>query len=285
MSANTILDSRRLVFIAGLHRSGTSILHACLRDHPQISGFRDTGVREDEGQHLQTVLPRCKSYGGSGRFGFHEAAHILESSPLATAENATRMLEEWSRFWDLTRPVLVEKSPPNLLRTRLLQAMYPEARFLIITRHPVAVSYATQKWTLTTLRRLLDHWLHCHRLLLNDLPHLNHVHVLKYEEFVRDPVESLAAVHRFLDVDEMPPPPRVYDANGKYFSWWKQRRVRVIRWKYLPIGLYLYWLERAYEQRTRHFGYSLQDLNYLGESCLDIACRRRVPARGEASYP
>jgi len=50
-------DTRQYVFIAGLHRSGTSVLARCLREHPQISGFRNTGVPEDEGQHLQDVYP------------------------------------------------------------------------------------------------------------------------------------------------------------------------------------------------------------------------------------
>jgi len=47
--------SLRIVFVAGLHRSGTSLVHRCLAAHPDVSGFADTGVPEDEGQHLQTV--------------------------------------------------------------------------------------------------------------------------------------------------------------------------------------------------------------------------------------
>lgn len=282
MSVSDSLDDRQLVFIAGLHRSGTSALHECLREHPQISGFCNTGVREDEGQHLQTVLPPDKFYGGSGIFGFHPSAHATESSPLAGEENAAQMFRQWSRFWDLSKPVLIEKSPPNLVRTRLLQALFPQAKFVIITRHPVAVSYATQKWKWITLHRLLRHWLHCHQLLLNDLPYLRHAYVLKYEAFVRDPAGELAGVCRFLGVDEASLIPSVYDANGKYFSWWKQRQVRVIRWKYLPIGLYLYWLERAYEERVRHFGYSLKELAYLGRSCLETARPQSERARWEA---
>ena len=46
-----------LVFVGGLHRSGTSLVHRCLALHPAVSGFSGTGVPEDEGQHLQTVYP------------------------------------------------------------------------------------------------------------------------------------------------------------------------------------------------------------------------------------
>ena len=48
---------RRYVFVCGLHRSGTSLITRSLMDHPEVSGFRDTGAIEDEGQFLQTVLP------------------------------------------------------------------------------------------------------------------------------------------------------------------------------------------------------------------------------------
>jgi hypothetical protein len=82
------LLSHAFVFVTGLHRSGTSPLHRCLRRHPQISGFENTGVAEDEGQHLQTVLPRGGAYGGPGRFGRHPEAHITETHPLANPETA-----------------------------------------------------------------------------------------------------------------------------------------------------------------------------------------------------
>ena len=60
----------RFVFLAGLHRSGTTLLARLLAAHPEVSGFSGTGVPADEGQHLQTVYPAAKVYGGPGRFGF-----------------------------------------------------------------------------------------------------------------------------------------------------------------------------------------------------------------------
>ena len=39
----------------------------------------------------------------------------------------------------MSEPVLVEKSPPNLVRTRFLQALFPDARQIVVTRHPIAV--------------------------------------------------------------------------------------------------------------------------------------------------
>src|SRR5262245_57774566 len=90
------VDSGRLVVVAGLHRSGTTPLARLLSAHPEVSGFADTGVKEDEGQHLQDVYPSARQYGGAGRFGMDPRSHLTESSPLVTPENAQRLLGQWA---------------------------------------------------------------------------------------------------------------------------------------------------------------------------------------------
>ena len=184
----------RLVFVGGLHRSGTTLLGRLIAQHPQVSGFAETGVPADEGQHLQTVYPTAKAHGGPGRFGFDGAAHLTEKSDLCTPQNAARLIESWSAHWDLTKPLLVEKSPPNLVRTRFLQGLFPDASFVVILRHPIAVSLATQKWSQTSLRSLLRHWLVCHEALADDRPHVERLLALTYEELVDDPAACLDRV-------------------------------------------------------------------------------------------
>ena len=88
------MDEHRFVFLAGLHRSGTTLLARLLAAHPEISGFSGTGVPADEGQHLQSVYPAAKEYGGPGRFGFAPESHLTEASPLASM--APRRYRRWS---------------------------------------------------------------------------------------------------------------------------------------------------------------------------------------------
>ena len=247
------MESHRFVFLAGLHRSGTTLLARLLAAHPEISGFSDTGAPADEGQHLQTVYPSDHEHGRPGRFGFAPEMHLTESSPLVSEQNAAALLEEWSPHWDLSRPLLLEKSPPNLLKTRFLQALYPGSAFVVIVRHPIPVSIPTAHWRGTRrYDRLFEHWLRCHALFDADRAHLERVHVLQYEQLVADPATELRQIFEFLELEPIPPSEPVdTGANAKYFGRWNELK------RDLRMRAYLDLVSLWYERRMRHYGYSL----------------------------
>jgi Sulfotransferase family len=245
---------QRLVFVCGLHRSGTSVVHRCLREHPEISGFTHTGVLQDEGQYLQTVYPTGQAHGGPGRFGFDSKAHLTEDSPLVTEANRRTLVTEWSRYWDMSSPRLVEKSPPNLIRTRFLRALFPGARFVVVMRHPIAVAGATQKWSKTPLTSLVHHWAVCHETMRADVAGFDDVIELRYEDFVLDPDAAMARIHQLIGVPHVPTTEPVRaDINARYYASWRARR------RYDPVGIDRRIAERRFEARTRPFGYSLTD--------------------------
>jgi len=224
LAATPDIAGRRFVFLGGLHRSGTSLLHRRLRAHPDTSGFANTGVPEDEGQLLQSVFPRARHFGGPGRFAFAPEARLTESSPLVSPANRDQLLRQWGAYYDLTKPVLLEKSPPNLIRARFFQALLPNSRFVFIVRHPIAVAYATQKWTRTTFAELLLHWCLAHRLMLGDLRQVDHALVLRYEDVVDGPERWLDAAFRLADLTPICTSERIENYNPRYFALFEQQR-------------------------------------------------------------
>jgi Sulfotransferase family len=247
------VEGHRFVFVAGLHRSGTTLLARLLAAHPEISGFSDTDAPADEGQHLQSVYPSDHEYGRPGRFGFAPEMHLTETSPLVSNESAQKLFADWSPHWDLSRRFLLEKSPPNLIKTRFLQALYPKSAFVIVIRHPIPVSIPTAKWRGTRrYDRLFEHWLRCHALFEADRKQLNRVRVVNYEELVRDPSGVLRGIFEFLEVEPIPPSEPVdTGTNEKYFRQWKQLK------RDPRMRVYLDLVSLRYERRMRRYGYSL----------------------------
>ena len=248
----------QFVFIGGLHRSGTSLLFQCLREHPLISGFRNTGAFEDEGQHLQTVYPPAKAYGGPGEFGFNPEAHLNETSNLTTDDNRERLFSDWKRHWNLKKPVLLEKSPPNLIQMRFLQALFPDSHFIVLMRHPIATSYATQKWSKTSVASLIGHWLACYERFEQDRRHIKRLLTLKYENFVAKPQLTLEKIYSFIGVNLHPNQLKVCsDINEKYFEKWREDQRNFMHKSFFE-SFYIRW---RCEKRVSKFGYSLYDLN------------------------
>ncbi|MEV5575061.1 sulfotransferase [Spirillospora sp. NPDC052269] len=241
-------DGQLTVFIGGLHRSGTTLLASLLGTHPEISAFENTGAPMDEGEHLQTVCPTDEHHGGPGRFAFTEEAHMTEASP----EVAERLAAQWSRYWDLSLPVLLEKSPPNMLRFRFLQQAFPHSKFILITRHPVPVSLSTRKWTpALSVRRLVEHWIHAHDLAMADSAFLDAFMTVRYEQLMKRPSETLAEISDFIGLAPSFDASSVDDAaNDRYFEQWRSS----------PEGHDLHDLEDA----VNGHGYSLAETGFRG---------------------
>jgi len=282
-ATDTTDDPHRILFIGGLHRSGTTPVARWIAQHPDVSAFEGTHAAEDEGQHLQDVYPAASRHGGPGRFALDDNAHLTESSSLVSETARECIWDAWSPYWDLERPVLVEKSPPNLIRTRFLQALFPrESHFLVVIRHPIAVAYATRRWTrrssmvprpaarrLVSLQapigHLLEHWVAAHERFIDDASRLERVRLIRYEDVVADTARELAAIFRFIGLQPIDGRWQVKTGlNRAYIERWESWRHslggrRAVRRLY-----------RDFEPRVRRFGYSLREPEETYAPALDL---------------
>ncbi len=250
------MNNNTFIFLCGLHKSGTSLLFKILREHSLVSGFRDTGVPEDEGQHLQTVFNNARYYGGPGKFGFHPDAHLDENSRLLTDQNRIKLLAEWSQYWDMKAPFLIEKSPPNIVRSRFLQEMFPKSYFIAIIRHPVATSSATMKMTTSSFEEILKHWLVCHDIVSSDFFRIKKKILIRYESLVSNQTAVISNLCDFLDIAYEPIEQPIFtDLNEKYFTRWEKNLSRAGD----KTGIQK--LKQNYENRFRAYGYSLNSLD------------------------
>lgn len=275
---------RKYVFVCGMARSGTSLLGRNIARFEDCTGFKNTGVPEDEGQFLQNVYLTSPSYGGSSRIGFDRRAHRTER--FFTEEKATRLKDSWNRYWDSSKSICIEKTPENLLMTRFLQAAFPNSYFIVTRRHPVPVSMAGQRWkiNMTSLDYGFRHWLKCHELFEGDRKYLKRVYELRYEDYVENPEKYHEEIAGFIGTT-VPEPP--VEDTFRYVAQWRnptglrvpekgmEKTSAIHNWKYLERWRkllrqssgreYYRYLARKYEGEFARYGYSLMEGEAFGE--------------------
>lgn len=254
------LPDKHFVFVAGVHRSGTSLIHDALRAHPDMTGFTNTGKPKNEGQHLQSVFPPAKKFGGPGRFAFDDESFMDETHALATPENADTVYADWKKYWDLTKYHLLEKSPPTIVRTRFFQKLFPNSSFVIVLRHPIPIAYATLKWCQSSVFSLVEHTLRCYEKLFADKDMINNLFIVRYEEFVERPRQVLGRLHSFIGVNDHQPPLEIHSqSNGDYFSRW-QRDIDCLQ---AGRSTMLQAFKDLFADRMSVFGYSVDSVDHV----------------------
>ncbi|MEU3250631.1 sulfotransferase [Streptomyces sp. NPDC006997] len=161
------------VFVLSSVRSGSTLLRVLLNSHSRI--------RAPHEMHLRTVHVRfSRDFTADAmkelRLDRQELEHVL-----------------WDRVLDLElrhsgKDVIVDKTPANTLVFRRLQRCWPNARYIILLRHPGAVV------TSLTARRdrpdpaaIREEVLRYAEELEEARRHLDTAHVITYEDLTADP--------------------------------------------------------------------------------------------------
>jgi hypothetical protein len=217
------LAKHNYIFICSLHRSGAKVLHKMLAEHPSISGFNQESVYEDSEQELNDIYPPSRLFGGIGKFCFNNSARMDEKHPLLenSEDISEKLLKAWQPHWEIEKKYLIQKSPTNIIRSGFLQALFPSAKFIFITRHPAVTAFASRKWCNSGIPELIKHWITAHELMLHDYQKLGQAIIIRYEDLLSDKENTLKSIWNFLTI----PPHEVNyvadpDSNNQYLDAW-----------------------------------------------------------------
>lgn len=177
--------SKAPIFIVGLPRSGTTLLERIIGSHSEVTSggeltqFNRCMLAGLEQMNLSPALSREKMVEASVKMDFLSLGkNYLESIPPKCKQS--------SRF--------IDKFPQNSQYLGLIHKALPQAKILILERHPLDVCYAVYKQMFTDIyhfsynlseladyyiehKKLMDHW-------KTVLPHA--VKVVRYENLVEN---------------------------------------------------------------------------------------------------
>lgn len=156
--------------------SGSTLLWKLLSTSANVSAL------PDEGQFLPELrdIMRDKPW---------DAEHRLPWPEIKTV---------WDSYWDRDKAVLLEKSPPNIIRTRDILSHFQPVKFVIMVRNPYAQAEGLMRRNEWPARRAANFALMCLRSQLENSRHLDNAQVLTYESLVQDPIGTCDNLSAFM---------------------------------------------------------------------------------------
>jgi len=212
----------RLVFLIGAPRSGTTLTARMLGAHPAVLAPPEP--------HLMPPL---------AHLGFHERVEQAAYDPVITQLGLREFvaslpagerdyMDGLRRFTDHLyeralepsgRRIYLDKTPAYALILDFLTKLYPRARYVVLTRHPMAIwssyidsFFAGDAVAAHARNPVLERYVPAIARFLRERP-VPLVHV-RYEELVRDPEKHLREICAFMGLEFTPAMIQYGDAEG-----------------------------------------------------------------------
>lgn len=136
---------------------------------------------------------------------------------------------EWDKVWDLSKPILLEKSPPHLLRAQTIEENFENAHFIVMVRNPYAYCEGTKRRGRVGVgygrdagyAQIAGGWVRESRHQLQNLRTLKRVLHLNYEALTDNPAETVSRLLAFMPALEKLDPEATFMIHS--LSGWVER--------------------------------------------------------------
>lgn len=203
------MTTTKMLFVIGAPRSGTTMLERILSAHSMIQGGPEP--------HLLTPLAHLGPWAKVDKAPYD---HVLaaESQKLFIEQLPHQEQDYWDAcraYCDIlygrylsgkgTKPVCLDKTPAYALILPFMQRVFPDAKYVVLTRHPLAMfsSFANSFFdgdyqTAHRFNPLVERYVPAIAAFLRQ-PETPHFHV-KYEALVKAPEEWMEKIYTHIGV-------------------------------------------------------------------------------------
>jgi len=112
-----------------------------------------------------------------------------------------KVKQVWYEAWDLKKTILLEKSPPHLVRASQLEQNFPESYFIVSVRNPYAfcegVSRRHSK-NRGSFFNIAKFWIMCCRYQIRNIEELRNNIFFSYEDLTNNPSYTSEKIIKFL---------------------------------------------------------------------------------------
>ena len=148
---------------------------------------------------LVSTSPAVSSLPKEGQF-LPEVREIMRHEPWnpETRYPWERIKAVWEQYWDRDKPLLVEKSPPHIIRTNAIIEHFDPIYFIVMVRNPYAHTEGLMRRSNWGAQRAAEFSVRCLRQQAENAEKLDRTLTLTYEELVSDPAAVSSRIQTFI---------------------------------------------------------------------------------------
>lgn len=104
----------------------------------------------------------------------------------------------WNGYWDMSKPILLEKSPPNIVRADQLEAHFSDAVFIAIMRNPYAFCEGHHRRNGKGVTLAAERWCQHAKSQLGNIQDREKILFFTYEQLTEDTPSIVKQIINFL---------------------------------------------------------------------------------------
>lgn len=161
---------------------GSTVLHEFLSTSVNISINNPFGTREGQ------TLPGVKKIMWDPKDRWFEE----------TKFDWKFIKKEWRKYWDVTKPLLLEKSPANIVRAKEIELEFTPSKFIVMVRNPYAHVEGIMRRNNSKAKGAATFAMKCLYYQKNNLENLRNTLLFTYEDFCDNTVDIKKKIINFL---------------------------------------------------------------------------------------
>jgi hypothetical protein len=160
---------------------------------------------------LTEILSTSKNVSCNNNIGLREGQHLPKAHDLLFTKNRwdpnkeidwNRIKKIWSKYWDRSKSILLEKSPPNICRANDIDKVFSNSKYICLVRDPYAQIQSNIRRYNTDIELATEKYISYLKFQKNNIQTLEKTLVISYEELADNPSKAKEKISAFLPLLE-----------------------------------------------------------------------------------
>jgi hypothetical protein len=160
---------------------------------------------------LTEIISTSKNVSCNNNIGLREGQHLPNAHDLLFTKNRwdpnkeidwNRIKKIWSKYWDRSKPILLEKSPPNICRANNIDKVFSNSKYICLIRDPYAQIQSNIRRYNTDIKVAAEKYISYLKFQKKNIENLEDTLVISYEELADNPSNAKEKISAFLPLLE-----------------------------------------------------------------------------------